>query len=92
MTDMTGTVNVLQTQNQILTALLKQFAAGVVMQPTLPVYTVASLPTTAAVGQLAYASNGRKNGQGAGTGTGTVVWFDVSNQWFAVWSSAAVTV
>lgn len=59
--------------------------------PPLSSYTVAGLPSTAAVGQLAYASNGRNTGQGAGTGTGCLV---VGNGtvWNAVWSGLQVTV
>lgn len=40
-----------------------------------PVYTVATLPAGAA-GWNAFASDGRKNGEGAGAGTGVKVWHD----------------
>lgn len=41
-------------------------------------YTVAGLPAGTA-GQLAYASNGRKVGEGAGAGTGVLVYKDATN-------------
>jgi hypothetical protein len=52
----------------------------------LPVYTVANLPTGAA-GMVAYASNGRKTGEGAGAGTGVPVYF--SNAAWRVYSTDA---
>lgn len=42
---------------------------------TLDSYTVSGLPTGAA-GMIAFASNGRKNGEGGGAGTGVLVFFD----------------
>lgn len=39
-------------------------------------YTVATLPSSPADGQIAFASNGRKSGEGAGTGTGVFVYSD----------------
>lgn len=51
---------------------------------------VASLPAIATPGAWAYATNGRKSGEGAGVGTGLPVCWDGSN-WIAPWSSAAVT-
>lgn len=44
---------------------------------TLATYTVAALPALAA-GSIAYASNGRKNGEGAAAGTGVLVFRDAS--------------
>jgi hypothetical protein len=41
----------------------------------LPVYTVANLPASPPVGSVAYASNGRKVGEGAGLGTGVPGYF-----------------
>lgn len=55
----------------------------------LPTYTVAALPT-AAVGALAYASNGRKVGEAAGCGTGVLV-VGGSSGWISVMSGTAVT-
>jgi len=49
---------------------------------TLDSYTVATLPTGAA-GMIAYASDGRKNGEGAASGTGVVVFHD-GTAWRAV--------
>jgi hypothetical protein len=55
----------------------------------LPTYTVAGLPGTATAAGLAYASNGRKNGEGAGVGTGVVVFGD-GTAWRAVDTGATV--
>lgn len=46
-------------------------------------YTVAGLPATVTAGLIAYASDGRKNGEGGGSGTGVQVFADGSN-WIAV--------
>jgi hypothetical protein len=43
--------------------------------PSAPSFAVASLPTATA-GLIAFASNGRKVGEGAGSGTGTMVYAD----------------
>lgn len=51
-------------------------------------YTVAGLPSAAA-GLLAYASNGRKNGEGAGSGTGVMVFSDAT-AWRACDTGATV--
>ena len=52
---------------------------------------VSSLPTTGnAEGDLAYALNGRKPGEGAGLGTGVVCFYS-TGQWYAVTSGAVVT-
>jgi len=40
-----------------------------------PVYTVATLPSGVSAGATAYASNGRKSGEGAGAGTGVPVYW-----------------
>jgi len=46
-------------------------------------YTVATLPAVSVQdGAIAYASDGRKNGEGAGVGTGVQVYYDGSN-WIA---------
>ncbi|HEY7580260.1 MAG TPA: hypothetical protein VH855_21945 [Acetobacteraceae bacterium] len=49
----------------------------------LPAYTVAALPTSAAAGAIAFASNGRKPGEAAGSGTGVQVFYDGRN-WISV--------
>lgn len=48
-------------------------------------FTVANLPSASAVGAgvIAYATDGRKNGETAGNGTGVLVFSDGSN-WIAV--------
>lgn len=51
-------------------------------------YTVAGLPTGAA-GNTAYASNGRKNGEGEGSGTGVLAFKDAT-AWRAVDTGATV--
>lgn len=52
-------------------------------------FTVATLPTAGTAGRAAYASNGRKNGEGAGAGTGVLV-FDDGVAWRAVDTGATV--
>lgn len=51
--------------------------------------TVAALPT-GAEGQMLYATDGRKVGEGAGSGTGVPVYFS-SGQWRVFSTDAAVT-
>jgi len=41
-----------------------------------PVFKVANLPSASAAGRLAFASNGRKTGEGADAGTGVLVYAD----------------
>lgn len=53
-------------------------------------FAVASLPASASVGTLAYATNGRKAGEGAGAGTGVLVFFDGADKWIAVDTGAEV--
>jgi hypothetical protein len=52
-------------------------------------FTVATLPTAGTAGRIAYASNGRKSGEGAGAGTGVPVWDDGSN-WKAFYDNTTV--
>ena len=70
-----------QTRAAISTAINTQLAprANPVFTGTvqLPVYTVANLPAAKA-GSVAFASNGRANGEGAGSGTGVLVFYDGS--------------
>ena len=61
-------------------------AASTTIKPG--VYTVAGLPAGTA-GDIAYASNGRKAGEGAASGTGVLVFKDGS-AWIAVDTGAAV--
>jgi hypothetical protein len=55
-------------------------------------YTVDGLATIKPldIGITAYASNGRKNGEGAGAGTGVLVFYD-GNNWIAVDSGQPVS-
>ena len=55
----------------------------------LPIYTVATLPS-AALGSLAYATNGRKTGEAAGAGTGVLVVEGSGGQWMSVMAGTAV--
>ena len=50
---------------------------------------VALLPASAALGDMAYAMDGRKNGEGAGSGSGTPVFWD-GTAWIAFDSGTAV--
>jgi hypothetical protein len=81
-----------QTRAAIATALNSQLApranpvfTGVVSVPS---YTVATLPTAKAA-SVAFASNGRKNGEGAGLGTGVLV-FNDGTAWRACDTGATV--
>ena len=58
---------------------------------TLGNFAVASLPSAAGsgAGTVAYATDGRKAGEGAGVGTGVLVFSDGSD-WIAVDTGAAV--
>jgi len=68
------------------------YLSQLVVAPPLQSYTVALLPVTASIGAIAYATDGRKPGEGGGSGTGVPVWFDVSGDWFSFSSGAVVTV
>lgn len=68
---------------------------------SIPAYTLASAPGNAAGGlgnlstyaTLAWISNGRKSGEGAGTGTGVLAVFQSSsNQWLRLADYTAVVV
>jgi len=66
-------------------------------RPVLPSYTVAELSALAALadasqvqpGEQGFATNGRKAGEGAGSGTGVVVFYDGTN-WIACDTGATV--
>ncbi len=62
--------------------LFKLFGAG-----NLGSFTVATLPNNPIAGQTAYATNGRKVGEGAGSGTGVPVYW--SNGAWRVFSTDA---
>jgi hypothetical protein len=55
------------------------------------VYTVAGLPVSSTAGSIAYASNGRKPGEGSGSGSGVLVYYDSTGAWISVHSAVAVT-
>lgn len=59
------------------------------VMPGVSTYTVAGLPTNVQANQIAYASNGRKNGEGAGSGTGVMVFRD-GTAWRACDTGATV--
>jgi len=70
---------------------------------SLPAYTLANAPlavdgglgdgTSGGYITLAWISNGRKSGEGAGNGTGILAFYNTStNSWFGVRSEVAVTV
>lgn len=52
-------------------------------------FTVATLPTAGTAARIAYASDGRKNGEGVGAGTGVLV-FDDGTAWRACDTGATV--
>ena len=54
-------------------------------------FPVAGLPVSAKAGTVYYASDGRKPGEGAGSGTGVLVYFDSTETWISVHSGVAVT-
>lgn len=69
---------------------------------SIPAYTLANAPLAADGGlgtgadggyiTLAWISNGRKSGEGAGLGTGILAYYNTStNSWFGVRSEVAVT-
>ena len=87
-----GVADVLQAQNKILSAILAVLKGGIAILPDPPAYTVATLPATGLSGQFAWASNGRKPGEGGGAGTGVpVFWNSATSQWFSYLSGVAVT-
>jgi hypothetical protein len=60
-----------------------------VLTVTLTPVVVASLPSPGEAGMVAFASDGRKNGEGAGLGTGVLVFHDGSS-WVACDTGATV--
>lgn len=90
-----GVTNVWQTFQQMVLAIQSiaaQLTSGLVVTVVPSSYTVAALPVTAAPGQIAWASNGRKPGEGSGSGTGVpVFWNPNTTQWYSYLSGAQVT-
>lgn len=67
---------------------------------SIPAYLVSELPTLVDGGlglgdsyvTLAFASNGRKSGEGAGLGTGQLVYYNApTNQWLRVRDDSVIT-
>lgn len=82
----------IQTLGQNGKTLITALTAGVAVLSDPPNYTVADLPTTAANGAFAWASNGRKSGEGSGAGTGVpVFWNSSTSSWYSYLSGAPVT-
>lgn len=76
---------------QILSMIQQTLAGGLGIAQAAPSYTVAALPATGATGASAWASDGRKPAEGAGTGTGVpVFWNPATSQWFSYLSGAVV--
>jgi ABC-type transporter lipoprotein component MlaA len=57
--------------------------------PVLPSYAVAALPATVQAGAKAFASNGRKPSEAAGSGTGVEVFYD-GTRWISVCGGSQV--
>ena len=90
--DLNVLISTLQAGNQISSAILQQLKTGVLLSPSVSVYTVAALPTSATNFAIAAASNGRKPGEGPGVGTGVpVFWNPATSQWFSFLSGVVVT-
>jgi hypothetical protein len=87
----TQVIQTLQDQVRISAKIQQTLLGGVPIAPPVS-YTFAALPATAGTGTMAYCTNGRKPGEGAGAGTGVPVWYNVSGVWFSVCSGLAVTV
>ncbi len=88
--DLTGIVLALQDIVKALFLSQQTMAGGLTVNTGLTACTVAGLPVPAPLGRLAYASNGRNTGQGAGAGTGCLV-VGNGSVFTAVWSGLAVT-
>jgi hypothetical protein len=54
-----------------------------------PSFTVALLPTSAPVGSITYATNGRRGGEGAGLGTGCPV-YRTATSWNTFYDNTTV--
>jgi hypothetical protein len=84
--------NTLQNLVTSIGVIAKQLSNGITTTNALTGYAVASLPATAATGALAWASNGRKPGEGSGSGTGVPVFYNPATAtWFSFLSGAQVT-
>lgn len=90
-----GEINDLQKKVQIA-----QQTERALFSDSIPAFTVANLPTLANGGlgngvsyvTLAFASNGRKSGEGAAAGTGQLVYYNApTDQWLRVRDDSVVT-
>jgi hypothetical protein len=89
--NLTPVVNALQEMTRA-SYLTQQTLAGLSLNTnTLPSYTVAGLPVGASAGRMAYASNGRNPGEGAGAGSGVLVIASSTGVWRSAWSGVLVT-
>jgi len=89
--DFSRIVNEQVNTNKILAGIQQQLASGITQQSAPPSYAVASLPPTAAAGANAWASNGRKPGEGVGGGTGCPCFYNpATSSWFSYLSGTAV--
>jgi hypothetical protein len=88
--DMSRLVQALQESNKALYLLQQTLST---LAPVTRNYTGSTLPavTSANQGQMAYVTNGRNSGEGAGSGTGCLVTVNSAGIWAAVWSGIAVT-
>jgi hypothetical protein len=89
-------INTIQTQVQSARQVERAEIAD-----SIPAYTLANAPLAVDGGlgdgttyiTLAWISNGRKSGEGAGNGTGILAYYNAStNSWFGVRSEVAVTI
>lgn len=88
--DLTRVVAALQALVVATNGLQQTTAKVFPLANALPNYLVAGLPTGQPTGACAWATNGRKNGEGAAAGTGVLVSWD-GLHWVAAWSSITVT-
>lgn len=93
--ELKGDLNTLKRQVQQLEGVERALVCD-----SIPAYTVATLPTLANGGlgngtsyvTLAFASNGRKSGEGVGAGTGQLVYYNApTNQWLRVRDDSVIT-
>jgi len=87
---MSRLVQALQESNKALYLLQQTIAT---LAPITHNYTGGTLPpvTSANQGMIAYVTNGRNSGEGAGGGTGCLVTVNSAGIFAAVWSGVAVT-
>lgn len=67
----------------------QQASVDAIEAQTLGSFTVANLPAAGTAGRTAFATDGRKDGEGVGAGTGVLV-YDDGTDWKTVDTSATV--